>query len=539
MGTERTELRDPELVVHLWVRSDGPGADRAWAELRRIWSAARFGLHLTEPAHEPGGAELPMLPPRSPASRAGPVLCALQDDAGDAQVLLRRHLDLLVLSVIVSARPGDQHPWREPERRVDTVLGPGEGPFLGQARLFLAVAERVTAATRAAACAELGRGTPRPPAAERWIAPVPGLTVREFDTLDDGRPVRRFAVLAEAGREEAMSAWLWSDGSAALPPLAVYLAHAARIRHQWRVRHGDAGLAVALDRIDTAIVELGGGAGGADEPADALVRLGDAEAAAGVVRASAAAMARTVELELRNLAAADLTGAVHRPGGGDPFADDRRVAEDLLEHLADDRFFAGAAARRAGSARRAGRAIAPERCVFVVHGRDLAVRDEMFAYLRELGLEPLEWETLVTATRQTSPYVGEVLTQGLARARAVVVLLTPEDVVTLHPDLRGPRDSGRPEIQARPNVLIELGMALAVFPTRTLILHVGRVHRPVNDILGRNYVQLEDTERCRAKIVARLRGAGCPVTEPPPRGRRWFAGLAALHRRPEPSAPDD
>ena len=34
----------------------------------------------------------------------------------------------------------------------------------------------------------------------------------------------------------------------------------------------------------------------------------------------------------------------------------------------------------------------------VVHGRNLAARDAMFAFLRAIGLEPLEWSVLVSAT---------------------------------------------------------------------------------------------------------------------------------------------
>jgi hypothetical protein len=38
------------------------------------------------------------------------------------------------------------------------------------------------------------------------------------------------------------------------------------------------------------------------------------------------------------------------------------------------------------------------KCVFVVHGRNSALRDSMFAFLRAIGLQPLEWSQAVKAT---------------------------------------------------------------------------------------------------------------------------------------------
>jgi len=49
------------------------------------------------------------------------------------------------------------------------------------------------------------------------------------------------------------------------------------------------------------------------------------------------------------------------------------------------------------------------RAVFVVHGRNVAVRDSMFNFLRAIGLRPLEWETAVGLTAKASPYIGGLL----------------------------------------------------------------------------------------------------------------------------------
>ena len=108
--------------------------------------------------------------------------------------------------------------------------------------------------------------------------------------------------------------------------------------------------------------------------------------------------------------------------------------------------------------------------VFVVHGRNKAARDAMFIFLRTIGLTPLEWNIAVQATGKPAPYVGEVLDTAFRRAQGIVVLLTPDDVVMLHPTLTSPQDpkfETEPTGQARPNVLFEAGMAMGRSEGRT------------------------------------------------------------------------
>ncbi len=44
--------------------------------------------------------------------------------------------------------------------------------------------------------------------------------------------------------------------------------------------------------------------------------------------------------------------------------------------------------------------------VFVVHGRNEALRMSMFDFLRAIGLQPLEWSQSIIATGEATPYVG-------------------------------------------------------------------------------------------------------------------------------------
>ncbi|MFC9060023.1 TIR domain-containing protein, partial [Streptomyces sp. NPDC057074] len=155
------------------------------------------------------------------------------------------------------------------------------------------------------------------------------------------------------------------------------------------------------------------------------------------------------------------------------------------------------------------------RSVFVVHGRDDQVRREMFELLRRLDLRPKEWEDLVRATGHASPFLGDVVAGAPAQAQAALVLLTPDDVVSLHRDLRGhdePEYETRPVCQPRPNVLIELGMVLMAYPERTLIVEVGGL-RPIADIAGRNVIRFDGSGTALGKIVERLKLAGCTVND--------------------------
>ncbi len=176
----------------------------------------------------------------------------------------------------------------------------------------------------------------------------------------------------------------------------------------------------------------------------------------------------------------------------------------------------------------------PTRNVFVVHGRDEQVRRAMFVLLRALNLRPLEWEDLVAGTGRATPFLGEVVAAAPAQAQAALVLLTPDDLVRLHPSLvhpDDPDDERLPTGQPRPNVLLELGMVLMAYPQRTVIVEVGALRR-IADLGGRNVVRFNGTVAAVRKIAGRLELAGCPVKDS---GVDWldvsmFSELEAFRR---------
>ena len=164
------------------------------------------------------------------------------------------------------------------------------------------------------------------------------------------------------------------------------------------------------------------------------------------------------------------------------------------------------------------------RNVFVVYGRDEQARQAMFGLLRRLDLRPLEWEPLVRGGKQgAAPFLGQVIAEAPSQAQAAVVVLTPDDVVMLHPQLRSASEDRfelYPALQPRPNVLIELGIVLAVYPKNTIIVQFGQL-RPIADLGGRNIIRFHEgisvAETAR-KIAGRLKKQAAASMTPAPTG---------------------
>lgn len=153
------------------------------------------------------------------------------------------------------------------------------------------------------------------------------------------------------------------------------------------------------------------------------------------------------------------------------------------------------------------------RTVFVIHGRNEALRVELFSFLRAAGLDPLEWSEAVGLTRQGAPYIGEVLDKAFEDASAVLVLLTPDDEVRLAPELvttSDGEDEREVRRQPRPNVLFEAGMAFGRHAERTVLVSIGRP-KAFSDVAGRHVIHLTNDVSRRMDLIGRLEAMGCPV----------------------------
>jgi predicted nucleotide-binding protein len=151
------------------------------------------------------------------------------------------------------------------------------------------------------------------------------------------------------------------------------------------------------------------------------------------------------------------------------------------------------------------------RKVLVVHGRNEPARRGLFEFLRAIGLDPIEWSEAIQMTGQASPFIGDVLDAAFGAAQAVVVLQTPDDVAHLHESLTYPGDPEcSPQMQPRPNVLFEAGMAMGRNADRTVIVELGQV-KSFSDIHGRHVVRLDNSVGRRQELANRLTTAGCAV----------------------------
>lgn len=159
--------------------------------------------------------------------------------------------------------------------------------------------------------------------------------------------------------------------------------------------------------------------------------------------------------------------------------------------------------------------------VFVVHGRDLALRKSLSVFLYSIGLKTLEWEKAILQAKDVNFHIESVLDASMARVQAVVVLFSPDDDAMLNPKLHLKGESRVEKTlqgQPRPNVLFEAGMALARHPEKTLILQVGKV-RGFSDIAGRHVIRLTNAEERRNDVINRLEKIGCKVDR---RGADWM-----------------
>jgi WD40 repeat protein len=150
---------------------------------------------------------------------------------------------------------------------------------------------------------------------------------------------------------------------------------------------------------------------------------------------------------------------------------------------------------------------ANRKAVMVIYGHDTQANTALFDWLRAIGLQPREWSQLIRASGNASPYIGQVLEQALQDVQAVVAFFTPDEYVTSAASALAGQGTGR--LQARPNVLIEAGMALISHPKRTVLAMLGNQELP-SDLAGRHYIRLSHTDPAPLHdLAARLYDAGC------------------------------
>ena len=228
--------------------------------------------------------------------------------------------------------------------------------------------------------------------------------------------------------------------------------------------------------------------------------------------------------------------------GTGPVADDARLAAWFQTCIDDDLFYsatasdearalievlsrngtaAGGAASRAGAAATTPpkdnvRSVPPisaaetappardRRTVFVVTAR--ASRPARCSTSCAVWTWP-RWNGRSVSGRPDAAAIAQGVMTGMAIARAVVVLLTPDDTITS--DLPDAQRKRQPDA----DVLVRLGIAMAGASHRQVVLvRVGDPYLP-EYLAGVDVVQLDASPQCRRKLGHRLRLAGCDVND--------------------------
>ena len=148
-----------------------------------------------------------------------------------------------------------------------------------------------------------------------------------------------------------------------------------------------------------------------------------------------------------------------------------------------------------------------DRTVFVVYGRNIKIKNSVFQFLRALNIKPLEWETAARLTGKGTPSTIEIINAGMKNASGIIVIFTGDDKAILNKDYRKNSQENHYKMQPRPNVLVEAGMALALFPNSTVIIKIGDI-REISDLSGINYIELSNDASARQRFVSRLSTTG-------------------------------
>lgn len=144
--------------------------------------------------------------------------------------------------------------------------------------------------------------------------------------------------------------------------------------------------------------------------------------------------------------------------------------------------------------------------LFVVHGRDTKLNEDMFGLLRALGLTPIEWSKAVAKTKGNNPDVDKIIGGQMKTVQGIVVMISPDEQAKLKPQFCDPAVPTERTLQdqARPNVLFEAGWAFGAYPDKTLLVRVGNT-RPISDLGGKHIMKLTDAPASRKEFAQRLK----------------------------------
>ena len=139
--------------------------------------------------------------------------------------------------------------------------------------------------------------------------------------------------------------------------------------------------------------------------------------------------------------------------------------------------------------------------IFVVHGRNEAVREAVARFLEKLGLEPI--------ILHEQPNKGRTIIEKFidhSQVGFAVVLLTADDIGGMEGT-----DPSELKPRSRQNVIFELGFFVAKLGRdRVCALHQSGIELP-SDYHGMLYVQIDESGAWRLQLARELKAVGLPV----------------------------
>ncbi|GIJ48342.1 hypothetical protein Val02_52280 [Virgisporangium aliadipatigenens] len=479
------KLRSTDFIGHVFAQ-DTPAGHLL---VRKIWTRCCSVMRLWYPMS--GVAiEREMPAEHRPAAASGEI-CAAESLKMGVQAIVRRHEGSLLLSLISDTDATDSTdsgsgPWAAVDDRWTRIVGVDADDLMGEARAYLTQIEDPvdSLATAARELAPLVPGTANgfdAQAGRKNLDEAGGggnVFMCETGPAGAAASARRLLLLGRPVDAAELLSFAWGDGTG-MPPLTRYLWRAATIRAEHR-------------RFDASVTGPGSVTGNRGLRKDR----------------------RRVEGAARDIRTAVLPLVAPLDTPGDLVSADLHTADELIAAM--DRRAVDLELRDAANARDAASetAASTDRHVVVICGSYGRVRDDMHGFLRALQLRPIEAVTSVVDGPVLSAQSVDLLRECFAQARAIVVVLAPEDVVVLREGVRDEKDAdaARPAYQASPNVLFCLGVALTASPEKTIVVRIGR-SRPVLADGASNIVRLDGKPPSLHRLARLLGSLGCATDE--------------------------
>jgi hypothetical protein len=67
------------------------------------------------------------------------------------------------------------------------------------------------------------------------------------------------------------------------------------------------------------------------------------------------------------------------------------------------------------------------RCIYVIYRQNDRLKQELFPFLRKIGLNPRDWQSATPLVQEASPLLSEVVAAGLQAAQAILVMHLASD----------------------------------------------------------------------------------------------------------------